>query len=98
VAQTNAQLQEENQRLRARVAELEQRNAGTAPGRIPLQPSFGMSEGEREEIERTGSAVSPFDGQRRTENDLPEGVEIDPARRQREAEGPKIDYSAPVGE
>ena len=34
----------------------------TARGRRPREPKFGMTEGEREELERTGTSVSPFTG------------------------------------
>lgn len=33
--------------------------------REPREPSFGMSEGERDELQRTGRTVSPFTGERR---------------------------------
>lgn len=33
--------------------------------RAPREPSFGMSEGERDELERTGRTVSPFTGEKR---------------------------------
>jgi len=33
-------------------------------------PSFGMSEGTREELERTGHAVDPFTGRALTRDDL----------------------------
>jgi hypothetical protein len=91
MAPTNAQLTEENDRLRARVAELE--SAQGARPTVPLTPSFGVSEGEREEIERTGKAVSPFDGKVNTEADLPERVTVDPAARQGEPAGPTTNYT-----
>jgi hypothetical protein len=34
-------------------------------GRTPVEPSFGLSEGERDELERTGRTVSPFTGEKR---------------------------------
>ena len=37
----------------------------------PQGPSFGMSEGTREELERTGHAVDPFTGRKLTRADLP---------------------------
>jgi len=98
VAPTNAQLTEENERLRARVAELETA-AGRPAGRpVPAQPSFGLSEGERQDIEMHGSAVSPFDGKRRGVDDLPDGVTVDPAARQREQDGPAVVYGDPAGD
>lgn len=33
--------------------------------RSPREPSFGMSEGERQELENTGRTVSPFTGEKR---------------------------------
>lgn len=93
MAPTNAQLTEENERLTARVAELESRAANGRQRPLPDRPSFGMSEGEREEIERTGKAVSPFDGVVRTADDLPEGVTVDDRLRQREDVGPLVDVS-----
>lgn len=67
-----------------RVAELEQENARlreklTAAGiptddpRKPEEPSFGISEGTREELERTGKATSPFTGKPLDRSDLPKG-------------------------
>lgn len=95
---TKAELEAENERLRA---ELDQLRTERTPGarQLPSTPSFGLSEGERDEIERLGSAVSPFDGKRRTEGDLPEGVTVDESARQREPEtGQRIDVSVPPGE
>ena len=37
----------------------------------PQGPSFGMSEGTREELERTGQATDPFTGRKLTRADLP---------------------------
>jgi hypothetical protein len=36
----------------------------------PRKPSFGMSEGTREELERTGKATDPFTGEKLTKDDL----------------------------
>lgn len=98
VNMTKAELEAENERLRKEVAEL--RSAGVRPRReVPARPSFGMSEGERDEIERIGSAVSPFDGKRNTAADLPERVTVDEnARQGDETTGPVIDYSRPPTE
>lgn len=38
--------------------------------KVPGTPSFGMSEGTREEIERTGKSVDPFTGRTLTKDDL----------------------------
>lgn len=34
----------------------------SARGRRPREPKFGLTEGEREELERTGTTTSPFTG------------------------------------
>jgi len=36
------------------------REEQSARGRRPHEPRFGMTEGEREELERTGTSTSPF--------------------------------------
>lgn len=83
--------------LEAEVARLQQENDQLrAGGQVPRpntqpvdrEPSFGMSEGERQEIEATGRAHSPWTGKRRTADDLPDGVEIDPNARQQEQTRP----------
>ncbi len=33
--------------------------------RTPREPSFGISQGEQDELERTGRTVSPFTGEKR---------------------------------
>ena len=54
------ELEAENGRLREQLAA-----AGTpAPSRVPNEPSFRFSEGQRDELERTGRTVSPFTGKR----------------------------------
>lgn len=50
-------LQRENDDLRNRLA-----LAGDPVANRPRRPSFGMAEGTREELERTGRAVDPFTG------------------------------------
>lgn len=47
---TRAQLAEENETLRARVAELEDVNAALSARPAPVLPSFGLSEGTRLDI------------------------------------------------
>lgn len=70
-------LREENARLRADLAEAKSKladadNAGNAAAnpRKPEEPSFGISEGTRDELERTGKATSPFTGKPLTRDDL----------------------------
>jgi hypothetical protein len=59
-------LRRENAELRAKLAE-----AGVpADPEKPHRPSFGISEGTREELERTGKAVDPFTGEKLTKDDL----------------------------
>lgn len=58
-------LRAENDRLRA---ELAARSTTARPA--PVAPSFGMSEGTREELERTGKATDPFTGEALTRDDL----------------------------
>ena len=59
--------------LRHEVAELREAlaNAGVAvKPATPQEPSFGISEGTRDELEREGHAVSPFTGNVLTKEDL----------------------------
>lgn len=44
--------------------------SGDVKGDIPGQPKFRMSEGTREELERTGKATCPFTGRALTRDDL----------------------------
>lgn len=46
----------------------------------PKDPSFGLSEGERDELERTGTTVSPHTGQVRHDDDhaCSKGTEHEP--------------------
>lgn len=75
MADTKADLQAENERLQAENdalrAELDQLSkvaadpaaaAAEVRARRPEEPSFGMSEGMRAELEQTGSTTSPFTG------------------------------------
>ena len=55
-----AELEAENARLREQLAAAGQ---AVAPGK-PNEPSFKFSEGQRDELERTGRTVSPFTGKR----------------------------------
>lgn len=54
------ELEAENARLREQLAAVGQ---AAAPGK-PTEPSFVFSEGQRDELERTGRTVSPFTGKR----------------------------------
>jgi hypothetical protein len=55
-------------------ADLATEGEDAAPGHTrrprPAAPSFGMAEGTREELERTGEATDPFTGRRLTRDDL----------------------------
>jgi len=79
MASTNAELQAEVDRLNAEAeawaeendalkAELEQakRDAIVRPNikPQPTEPSFGLTEGNRDELERLGRTISPFTGAR----------------------------------
>lgn len=56
---TKAELEQENAELRERVAELEQAGAPAAAGpRRPQLPSFGMSEGTRNDIEQAQNEIA----------------------------------------
>jgi hypothetical protein len=52
------------------VAALTEPAATSEPEAKPAGPKFGMCEGTREELERTGSAVDPFTGRKLTRDDL----------------------------
>jgi len=56
----------EIERTRREVATLEAAVAATRnrPGRKPEAPSFGLSEGERQDLEANGVTTSPFTGER----------------------------------
>jgi hypothetical protein len=58
--------------LKAELQELEDKlaEAGVVVPNVPQPPSFGMSEGTREELERIGKAVDPFTGAKLTRDDL----------------------------
>ena len=60
------QLRAENDRLRALIAEGDARIRAAKPH----EPSFGLSEGTRNDLELTGKAVSPFTGKQLDKNDL----------------------------
>ncbi len=67
-------LRDENAKLRAELADAKSKrdeagNAAANP-RKPVEPSFGISEGTRDELERTGKATSPFTGKPLTKDDL----------------------------
>jgi hypothetical protein len=62
-----SRLREENARLREELAEAranEKAQPNTRP--VPHEPSFGLTEGERADLEMTGTATSPFTGERKT--------------------------------
>jgi hypothetical protein len=64
----NNELLDENERLQAELDEA-RRNQMATPNTKPVTeaPSFGMSEGERNDLLLTGTSVSPFTGKVTTE-------------------------------
>jgi hypothetical protein len=63
-------LREENAELRRQLDEADD-PAGAKARRVkPTQPSFGISEGIRDQLEREGKAVDPFTGKTLTKDDL----------------------------
>lgn len=71
-----AKLEEENARLRAK---LEERGEDPGPS-VPRRPSFGLSEGERQDLTEHGVTTSPFTGDRLTAS----GEGVDPANERAE--------------
>lgn len=69
----NAELREENERLRAHLADA-QKGQVTRPA--PTAPSFGMSEGTRTDLEQVEKTTDPFTGKTVTREDAPAGVEF----------------------
>jgi hypothetical protein len=61
-----ARLREENDRLRAQLAE----NDARLRAAKPQQPSFGISEGTRNDLEMHGKTTDPFTGKQLTQEDL----------------------------
>lgn len=59
-----ARLQAENDELRAQLAAAQPANATSFKDRKPTEPSFGLSEGQRAELEMRGKTTSPFTGAR----------------------------------
>lgn len=55
-----ARLKAENARLRAQLAEKEGTEGNARPK--PQEPSYGLSEGQRADLEAHGRTVSPFTG------------------------------------
>lgn len=60
-----SKLDAEAAQLRDKLAE-----AGVVLAVKPRKPSFGISEGTREELARTGKAVDPFTGEKLVRDDL----------------------------
>ncbi|MBN1174526.1 MAG: hypothetical protein JXA67_20325 [Micromonosporaceae bacterium] len=73
-----AKLREENERLRAELAEAK-RNQKAKPNTRPQpeEPSYGLSEGQRDELEREGKTVSPFTGARQVGSGRGDVREVD---------------------
>lgn len=64
----NAELREENERLREQLAEAQAGKSNTRP--VPTAPSFGISEGTRADLEQDGKATDPFTGKVLTRDDV----------------------------
>lgn len=78
MAPTKDELEQENEQLRARVAELEDQAAAApaaAARRTPQQPDFGLSAGEMNDLKTAGVTISPFTG--KLLNALDEGIAED---------------------
>lgn len=70
-AEQIARLERENAKLRAQLEDPTATPAAPAAGRMPLgPPSFGISEGEREELEREGVTTSPWTGEPLEDSDV----------------------------
>ena len=84
---TKDELEAQNAELKAKIAELEQVTPATEPGtanppREPVQPDFGLSAGEVDDLRNAGVTTSPFTG--KVLNALDEGIEpATPAARKR---------------
>lgn len=83
LAAENERLQLENDDLRERLDQLSKvAGDGITTGAarlVPTEPSFGMTEGMRADLELTGSATSPFTGKVYTAGDDGELVAEEPA-------------------
>lgn len=53
-------------------------------------PSFGMSEGTRQELQATGKATNPWGGGTLTREDAPDGVDVSPAERGAQVAGDDV--------
>ena len=60
---TKDELEQENARLRAELAELRDQQPTAAARPRPQQPDFGLSAGEAADLAANGVTVSPFTGQ-----------------------------------
>ena len=87
LAAENERLQLENDDLRERLDQLSKvADDGTTPGvttgvtrPVPTEPSFGMTEGMRADLEQTGTATSPFTGKVYTAGENGELIAEEPA-------------------
>lgn len=79
LAAENERLQLENDELRERLDQLSKvADDGTTTGvvrPVPTEPSFGMTEGMRADLELNGTATSPFTGKVYTAGDDGEVIE-----------------------
>lgn len=60
----------ENAQLREELAAVKSGQPVKRP--VPTEPSFGISEGVRDDLERNGTTTSPFTGKTLTRDDLPD--------------------------
>lgn len=100
MAPTKDELERENAELRDRVAELEATGDGRGTAPKPQRPDYGLSAGEKADLEANGVTISPFTGELLTATNegvtpqTPQAVKND----QRETARLKAEQPAPAGE
>lgn len=67
---TKAQLEAENEELRAQLAKLQARAGGTTERPKPAAASFGLCAGVAADLEMHGQAMDPFTGKLVTADDV----------------------------
>lgn len=63
MAPTKDELERENAQLREKVAELEAAGDGRGTAPKPERPAYGLSAGEKADLEANGVTISPFTGE-----------------------------------